>query len=332
MEITKKEWNMRATACEHTEFLQSYEWGEFQHALGRTVVREYEKEFFFSAVRMEFPFGFSYWYIPRGLVLTQKNISAWVAAVRSMAQGAVFLRFEPICSGGEEKEVFQELEELFGKRWVRQTKDIQPKTVWIVDVSKSTDQLLSDMHSKTRYNIRLAQRKGVTVSCTETKEDRIRACETFLTLAKKTSHRREFRLHPDEYYRTMVRSMEGGEVQLSIYTAQIGGKNIAAALIIRFGDTATYIHGGSDGVYRENMAPHFLHWKIMEEMKKKGIHWYDMGGIDGSGDPHHPWAGITRFKQGFDGSMREYSGTFDLIFRLSLYTLYKWFRAIRRGW
>lgn len=326
MEITKKEWDTHVHAQEHAEFLQSYAWGEFQRALGRTVIRKSEAQFFFSAVQMKLPLGFSYWYIPRGPYLIGKNISVWYEVVKNMARtkGVVFLRFEPISMDGQEKEMFQELERVTGRGCVKQTKDIQPKTVWIIDLSKTTDQLLSSMHSKTRYNIRLAERKGVSIAHAQTKEDVLRACEVFLALARKTSNRHEFRLHPEKYYRTMVEILGGDD--LSIYTAQVEGRDVAAALIIRFGDTATYLHGGSDETYRDTMAPHLLHWEIMKDIKAQGVRWYDMGGISEGSDPRHPWAGITRFKQGFGGSVRRYAGTYDLIFQAPLYTLYGWLR------
>lgn len=331
MEITKKEWDDRVCAQEHTEFLQSYAWGEFQRALGRTVIRRSKTQFFFSAVRMKLPLWFSYWYVPRGPYLTCKNISAWISAVNELARskGGVFLRFEPVYIDGEEKEIFQEVENIAGRGRVRQTKDIQPKVVWIVDLSKNTEQLLSDMHPKTRYNIRLAERKGVSIACAHTKEEVLRACEIFLRLAKKTSNRHEFRLHPERYYRVMAEVLGGDD--FFIYTARLEDTDIAAALVIRFGDTATYLHGGSDEMYRDTMAPHLLHWEVMKDMKAQGVRWYDMGGVSESSDPRHPLVGITRFKHGFGGDVRRYAGTYDLIFHTSLYTLYRLMRRVRRG-
>jgi lipid II:glycine glycyltransferase (peptidoglycan interpeptide bridge formation enzyme) len=328
MEISKKEWNARGARQEHAEFLQSYEWGEFQQALGRKVVREYTPQFFFSAIRMMLPLNFSYLYIPRGPVLTQENMSAWHTAVEKIAkeENVLFVRFEPVC--GEVDRIFQ-LPDIKG------TFSIQPKAVWRIDLFKDTGRLFENIHAKTRYNIRLAERKGVSIACAYTQEDCMRACETFLTLAKKTSRRHEFRLHPREYYTAMIRvfgenQQEEKIARLCIYTAEYATRIIAAALVIRFGDTAAYVHGGSDERYREVMAPHMLHWRIMQDMKAQGIHWYDMGGIDLSGDSARSWAGITRFKQGFGGNAYEYAGAYDLIFKKVHYTLYEWLRKIKR--
>ena len=71
--------------------------------------------------------------------------------------------------------------------------------------------------------------------------------------------------------------------------------------------------------------------KAVEDMKKNGVRWYDMGGIDGGGDSRHPWAGMTRFKQGFGGGMRKYAGTYDLIFKMPSYTVYRLLRTARKG-
>ncbi len=329
MEITKKEWNERVRIQEHTEFLQSYEWGEFQRALGRTVIRIYNPQFLFSAIRSELPLGFSYLYIPRGPLLTRENISAWHTTVKDMMQTsrAVFLRLEPVLVGTEQEKnnLLQEFEKNMGKERVIETRSIQPKDTWIIDLSKNTDRLLAEMHSKTRYNIRLAERRKVSVTCTYAKQDIARACDIFLKLARKTSHRQEFRLHPEKYYKVMSKALEG-DTKFFVYIAQVGGKDIAAALVIRFGDTATYLHGGSDERYKDSMAPHALQWKIMQDMKENGARWYDMGGVDLGGDLYHPWAGITRFKQGFGGGDRHYVGTYDLISCKGIYTLYEWLR------
>lgn len=336
MEITREEWDARASAQEHAEFLQSHAWGEFQRVLGRDIIRVWEAQFFFSAIRMKLPLGLSYLYVPRGPVCTGGDTGAWYQALWNMAQEkrAAFIRFEPIFLGTDDMQkkwmhILKELETVAGKGRVKEVIPIQPKTIWIVDLSKNIEELLAGMHTKTRYNIRLAERKGVAIFRADTKEAHKTACEVFLRLAHTTAQRHEFRLHSDGYYRTMTRVL-GEEGQFFIYTARYKGKDITAGLVMTYGDTAAYLHSGSDDAYREVMAPHLLHWKIIQDMKARGIRWYDMGGIHESAAPHHPWAGITRFKQGFGGTMRQYSGTYDLIFSKPCYILYEWLRKIRR--
>ena len=298
-------------------FLQAWEWGEFQRSLGREVVRMRNDEgAMLQAVRMSLPMGKSYWYVPKG-------------PLEGSSEGAfddgIFVRFEP--SSVPERGV--------------KVAPVQPSETMILDLDRPEDELLAGMHEKTRYNIRLAEKKGVRIMPGSGSRD---GFETFWNLVKETSERAGIKSHDPEHYRKMLEVLSGKTEETSdkavakLMFAEHDGKVLAGILLIRFGDTVTYLHGASSRDRRELMAPHLLHWEAIKEAKSWGVKRYDFWGVapmesrDGKlkmKDPKHPWSGITRFKKGFGGEYIEYPGAFDLPRSLFWYKLYSVVRKIR---
>jgi lipid II:glycine glycyltransferase (peptidoglycan interpeptide bridge formation enzyme) len=194
---------------------------------------------------------------------------------------------------------------------------VQAQCVRILDISKSADQLLSTMHPKTRYNINLAVKKGVTIGPGN--------IDDFLLLNRATRQRDKFRPHPDYYYQKMAETL--GSDFLKIWQASYQNKVLTSVIIIYFDDTATYVHGASSDEHREVMAPHLLHWEIIKDAQAREFSYYDLGGVNPD-DKNHPahkksWEGISRFKQSFGGDIVCYPDSFDLIYHLWWYRLYR---------
>ena len=187
------------------------------------------------------------------------------------------------------------------------------------------------MHQKTRYNLRLAEKKGVTV-----REARNDEFEVLWELMRNTCERDGFRLHGKEYYREMLKSDLGVVISdsdnsnhqsliIKLFFAEYEGKVIAANIIAFFGDTVTYVHGASADKYRNVMAPYLLQWHCIKTAKEQGYKYYDFYGID-----ENKWPGVTRFKKGFGGEELQYPGTFDAVFGEGWYNMYKALRWVRR--
>lgn len=203
---------------------------------------------------------------------------------------------------------------------VLRTFEISPSHTLITDLTKSEPDLLASMHEKTRYNVRLAERKGVTVSIGTDSIDAV------WPLFEQTASRGQFRLHLKSYYEKMLAS---GVVFIA--TAKVGDQVVAANLMVDFDGTRTYLHGASGETHRNVMAPFLLHWELIKDAKRKGIAAYDWWGVAPEGaDESHPWNGITRFKLGFGGERLDSAGTFDFIARPLEYTIYRIIRSIRR--
>lgn len=314
-----------------SQFLQSWRWGEFQRAVPRPVQRwgVYHGERILGAAQVfehRLPLGKKYWYVPRGPVLDE-------SLPPDQYRGAARLLVETIVAYAEKSNVmFLKLEPAWEKigetvfkavthGWqIKKVDQVQPTHTWILDVGPTEEQLLAAMHPKARYNIKLAERKGVHIRSVETIND----FDAFLSLTAQTARRDGITTHSHDYYRTMHRTLAGKNF-LRLFSAEYEGKIIASNMVVFFGDTVTYLHGSSGDARREVMAPHLLQWHQIQEAKKGGYAKYDFGGVAPAHDQDspHPWDGITRFKQGFGGHGVSFLGAFDLILDPVWYTIYK---------
>jgi lipid II:glycine glycyltransferase (peptidoglycan interpeptide bridge formation enzyme) len=284
-------------------FLQSSEWLDFQENFGHKIYRlglaneRNDIGTICGVIQKTLLFGKKYLYIPRGPISKEKIM---VAEIKKIAQkdGAIFLKIEPLAETPLPS--------------LQLVTPVQPKQTLILDLAKSEEELLAAMHEKTRYNIRLAQKKNLVLK-NESLED-------FWKLMKETAARDRFHAHPKKYYESMLEKINGDgkkEMRVELRVAYFENHPVAAAVVGYFGDTATYLHGASSHEYRNLMAPYFLHWEIIKEAKRLGYKFYDFWGIDGK-----KWPGVTRFKKGFGGFEINYPGTFDLPINKTWYTIY----------
>ncbi|MEK7493626.1 MAG: peptidoglycan bridge formation glycyltransferase FemA/FemB family protein, partial [Patescibacteria group bacterium] len=207
----------------------------------------------------------------------------------------------------------------------------QPQETTIVDCALSEEEMLSRMKPKTRYNIKVAQRHGVKIISPDdqTQLDP----EIFLSLLSLTATRHRFRTHTARYYRLMLESLlpQGASVvdhacAARLFYAQYGGEVTACALVMFFGKRATYLHGASNDVQKNVMAPYVLHWEIMKYAQKAGFLEYDMWGVATEGsseETKRKWGGFSRFKLGFGGAVAHRPGAYDFPLRPLWYTIYR---------
>jgi lipid II:glycine glycyltransferase (peptidoglycan interpeptide bridge formation enzyme) len=210
----------------------------------------------------------------------------------------------------------------------------QPQHTLLLDISKSEEDLLSEMHAKTRYNIRLSEKKGV-----EVRQEK--DVDTFWRLNEETSARDAFKTHDREYYARMLDLPS--VFQLNAYYE---GVSIASHIFVRFGDRFTYLHGASGNTHRNLMAPYLLQWEGIRFAEELGCQEYDFWGIappvsEGEKNKktcfhelcwevHHPWTGITRFKAGFGGKVWAYPEAVDIVLDAWQYRLYRFASYIQR--
>lgn len=304
----------------YSSFLQSYTWGDFQKTQG---VRGYRFAFEETRLRGGFdakarivgiaqifkhplPLGKSYFYIPHGPIMNEKinEKEAWKLLIEKTKE--IAKKEKSILVLAESKQNFDRVSFLR-----MSNKHIQAETTLIIDISRPKKEILASMKSKTRYNIGLAKRKGIKVYISKNLDD----ISIFLNLAKKTSQRDEFKLHPDIYYRDMIKILSSAKM-IELLLARYQKRWVAAIIVIYYGDTATYLHGASDYNYRHLMAPNLLQWTAIRRAKKRDLKKYDLWGVTQSSDPAHRWAGFTRFKLGFapNTSIIIYPGPYEFIY------------------
>lgn len=180
-------------------------------------------------------------------------------------------------------------------------KSILPQHTIYVDITRTEDELLKDMHEKTRYNIRLAEKKGVVVKQNED-------IETFIKLLTATENRQGFYSHYPNYYRKLFEILKP-----IILTAYLDKTPIATIMLFDYDNVLYYPYGGSDPKYKEYMAPGLLHWEAIKLGKKLGCKTYDLwGSYKYSKNENDPWYGIYRFKSGFGGTEIDFPPAIDV--------------------
>ncbi len=339
-------------------FQQSWEWLEFQESVGRRTHRlivQSEETPGITAlaglVRLSLPLGKHYWYSPRGPILREASTSdEFVSLFQEIRRHikksvinrqTVFWRHEPLANtaplhrgvsgyGATAPLEATSLKTSSGQYLIAGSEPVEPRqpaTTSIIDLTKTDDELFAAMHEKTRYNIRLAAKKGVRI--TESKPTGL-PLEQFLVMLNETATRGGFQSHEIGYYRRMGTSLgthanKSSVMHVRLFMAYDGEKPIAGALVSFFGDTATYLHGASTYEARQLMGPYLLHWEIIRGSRTAGYKHYDFWGID-----LKKWPGVTTFKTRFGGHTVTYPGTFDLPFDTIWYTLYRVAQKIRR--
>lgn len=316
----KAEWN-QFVIQNGSQFLQSWEWSEFQRSLGRKIwilaLKEGNKILAGSLIiKHNLPFGRSYFYLPRGPVGNLRfkiedlriGCDLFLNKIKNIAQEekSIFIRLEPT-----RKDEFC----LISHISCLSTKPVQPKEEWRLDLAPSEEESLKAMHSKTRYNINLAAKYGVKIKEADKEND----FPKFWQLVSETFGKKGLKTHPENYYRKILNSESA-----KLYLAEYEGKVLAANIMVFFGDEVYYLHGGSSEDNKNVMAPYLMFWETIKIAKTMGYKYYNFGGVAPEGsDKNHPWFGITRFKKGFGGEEISYAGTFDLPVNKIWYKIYK---------
>ena len=199
----------------------------------------------------------------------------------------------------------------------------------LVDLRPSEDELLACMKPKTRYNIRLAARRGVAVRAGGEAD-----LDGLYRMYAETAVRDGFVIREAGYYREVWGTfLRAGLAEALI--AEVSGEPVAAVWVFRFGDRAWYLYGMSRPLHREKMPNHLLQWEAMRRSKQAGCTVYDLWGAPDKFDERDPLWGVYRFKEGFGGRVVRHIGAWDLPVRPLYYRLYteilpRWLDRMRR--
>lgn len=295
-------------------FFQSKEWFDFQKSLGREVFF-YEREGVKTGIiKLPLPFEKSYLYIPHGPEMDfnqmvrgiDNEIRNFLQYLKELAkeQNAIFVKAEPLNDS-----VAQFLAK---NKFKKSKKEMQPSRTVVLDLTQNEDEILSNLYHKTRYNIKVADKNGITVKPSDD-------LESFWKLMKKTAKRDKFSSHPKEYYEKLLNFFrDNSEISAKLFLAYHYDHPVAGLILLTHKNIGYYLHGVSDYSFRSLMAPYLLHWSVVNFLKKEGFEKYDWWGIDA-----RRWPGVTRFKLGWGGRTVEYPGSFDLTASFWWYQAYK---------
>jgi lipid II:glycine glycyltransferase (peptidoglycan interpeptide bridge formation enzyme) len=182
------------------------------------------------------------------------------------------------------------------------------------------------MKSKTRYNLKLAQRKGVQVI----EDSSEKGFEDYYRLTEETTARQKFYAHNRNYHHKMWQTLSGKNGFAHLLKAVYAGETLVTWIIFIVNGIAYYPYGASSDKHRQVMASNLMMWEAIKFARKNNCHLFDLWGATSKNPaPNDPWLGFHRFKEGFGAELVEFVGTFDLIINPIFYWPYRLGESIR---
>lgn len=311
--ITDKQKNIYNKLVTHV--MQSWEWGEFRKQMGLPVLRYG----LFEKGRLKTAFQLTLHNIP----LTKKVVGylpkgpfpdhhlAKALTEISKKHNCAFIKLEPNI---EINTTSKKTDNSFKKS----LKPMFSKYNFLLDLTKSEDELFKQMHSKTRYNIRVAQKHGVTVE--ENADEK--ASDIYLKLYFETTKRQGFTGHNKHYHQTVWKILHASNMARFLI-ATYKNESLTAWMLFNFKDTLYYTYGGSIQKYKEVMSNNLVCWEAIKLGKRLKLKHFDMWGALGpDADSKDLWYGFHKFKQGYGGRLVKYINTYDLIFDWPVYLIF----------
>jgi lipid II:glycine glycyltransferase (peptidoglycan interpeptide bridge formation enzyme) len=280
-------------------------------------------------------------YIPKGPLIDWSQPELRFLCLNDLAtlaqrQGAIFIKIDPDVplgcgipgeTGSKNDSLGQTvIADLRKLGWRFSQEQIQFRNTVLVDLEGNEEDLIQRMKQKTRYNIRLAMRKGVKV-----RAGTFNDINLLYRMYAETAQRDRFVIREERYYRhvwsTFLSNMEqfSGEPGVPVaepLIAEVEGEPVAAVIIFRFAGKAWYLYGMSSQAHREKMPNALLQWEAMRRAKMEGCKVYDLWGAPDIFDESDSLWGVYRFKEGLGGKVSRTIGAWDLPVRPMLYRLY----------
>lgn len=330
-------WNQALASQSYAHALQSWVWGDFKSRWGWTAKRltltiaegSWEPLAAAQVLKRRLPrLPYSILYIPKGPALDYNDQALRLHVLQELEklaqrEKAIMIKIDPEvtrCWGVEQERISplgqNFTQELQTRGWLYSSEQIQfPNTV-VLDLTRSEDDLLASMKSKTRYNIRLAGRKGITIR-EGTKDD----LQAISSMYQETAARDNFAIRPREYYLDAWHSFYEAGMAMPLL-AEYEGQPVAAVILIRFGERVTYMYGASTNRERKRMPNHLLQWESIRWAKAQGYKIYDFWGAPTQFEESDPLWGVWRFKEGFRGDVVWHIGAWDFPARPFWYNVY----------
>ena len=325
---------------ERCNFQQSLEWGNVKEAWEKQVILSTDEN---GKIRgslcvwiRKIPIFGNIMYSARGPVCDIHNeevLKDLTDGANELAKkyNAFVLRIEPDIKKDDQE--YRDIVTKLGYKIKDDSKnfkdEIQPRFVFRLDIKgKTEDEVLKNCHQKTRYNIRIATKKGVVIK-EGTRED----LKDFHDIMVETGKRDDFIIRSLSYFQKMYDELvPTGHMKLLM--AYHEDKPIAGIIPIMYGNKVWYLYGASSNSYRNLMPNYLLQWTMIQEAIKMGADMYDFRGVSGVVDENHPQYGLYRFKKGFGAEFTEFIGEVYIAYKPLKYKLYKFsekaFRTIRK--
>jgi lipid II:glycine glycyltransferase (peptidoglycan interpeptide bridge formation enzyme) len=351
---SSKSWNELIASLSLPHLLQTWEWSQVKAKYGwqaipfvwfsQGSVASRQPEAAAMILKRSIPVGgfakkMSVLYIPKGPNLDWNNLLIRTRVLDDLQafakrQGAIFVKLDPDVPLGtgvpgsegavEDNDGQAAKSELLERRWIFSQDQIQFRNTVLVDLTPSEEEMLARMKQKTRYNIRLARKKGVTVR-PGTADD----SPLLYRMYAETSLRDGFLIRGEDYYQTVWRIFSSGQpscVSLQPFSepliAEVDGQPVAAVSVFYFAGQAVYLFGMSRDEHREKMPNYLLQWEAMRRAKTLGCRTYNLWGAPNEFTESDRLWGVFRFKEGLGGYVLRTIGAWDFTPSPLLYRMY----------
>lgn len=341
--INAAEWDSFVASHPQGHILQTPAWAELKCAFGWTATRIgiKEKGSIVAGAQILFralPLGIAtIAYIPKAPIVDWENESLVKFLFENIDQvcrdrNAIFVKLEPSAHSGQWAVDSGQWRTIPNYQLLITSKPIQPQRTLVVDLRPSEDEILATMKQKTRYNIRLAEKKGVTVKPSDD-------LDTFNKLMQITGERDQFGVHSSAYYRTVYELFRPLN-RAQIFTAYYNDQPLATLMLFMLGNRAWYFYGGSSNEERNRMPTYLLQWEAMRWAKAHGATHYDLWGVPDEDEEtleanfenrNDGLWGVYRFKRGFGGKLIREPDAWDRVYSPMMYKLYRAYMERRKS-
>lgn len=327
----RKRYSDFVASGDHAGFLQMWEWGELKARTGWEPLRvAVERDGRFAAtaqvLKRSVPgLGKSLFYSPGGPLLapdTDRAVFTELISeldVLAATHGAMALKVDPAVLAGDGQYASMLSEAGFRPAEIAEEGfgGTQPRYVMQVNLRPAEEELLAGFKPKWRYNIGLAERKGVRVRAAASPEDVV----GFYDVLTETAERDGFKVRALSYFRDIY-ELFVAPGHGALFLADVGDELVAGAITLACGPRAWYVYGASSNAHRNKMPNHLMQWEMMRWAKARGCEVYDMRGVARADDTDNPLQGLNRFKEGFGAQYVEYIGEWDRIYLPGWYRLF----------
>ena len=310
-------WNTALTALPYRHVLQAWEWGQFKSHWGwspRYFINE-ERTTAALVLRRTFsPLKLNILYVPKGPALdysdnalVDRTLNDLIAVARR--DHAIFIKIDPDLAEPD-RSILRD------RGWRYSAEQIQFRNTMLIDLTRSEEDLLAAMKSKTRYNVRLAQKKGVAIRSGDVSD-----LDLLYQLYAETAQRDGFIIRPIGYYRDAWGSFIRSGLAHPLI-AVVDQQAVAGLILFHFADRAWYMYGMSSNEHREKMPNHLLQWEALRWAKAHGCVVYDLWGAPDELNENDPLWGVYKFKEGLGAAFAPHAGAHDFVISHAGYWLY----------